>query len=486
MSESALVGPKKTRLLDFSVFVGLAGLVAWLYRPALGYEFINWDDPWYVLNNELIKNWSLTNLWSILSEPVARNFAPLTIFSFLVDHTLWGENAAGYHGLNVVLHMINGWLVYQLLTQLTGSRLVAIGTAAVFIAHPVQIETVAWVSSRKGLLSAMFGLASLIYYLRPQTTGRQEFAALMLFLAALLCKAIAIVIPPIVVAYHVLVWRRGFADSVVRQIFPAFFASLLLLFTMSAQTTIVGGIRDHLEFSKTKILAIDAVIMWKYVATLFAPSNLCVLYDPPTEGISSTIRMAIIGWAVVAMVVVIARKKFPQTVFAGFCFVLLFVPVLNLFPLTTLMNDRYLYLPIIPFFAIVSATVVRLFQELVNRLPSIKSAQKRTALAGSMAAVVMMAGTLVYAEKTQQYLPVWKNSLSLWSYATQQTPTLPVTWIQLAYTLESEGRLEEAISILEKTQAMDLDKHDRRRIGESLYQWRAELAQKPNVQTQQL
>ena len=457
------------RIPDFLAGLGLIGLVAWLYLPVLGFEFINWDDPWYVLNNDLIKNWSFSNLWGIASEPVARNYAPLTIFSFLMEYSIWGDDPTGYHCMNVVIHLINALLVFRLLTQLTDSRLIAFSTAAIFIAHPVQIETVAWVSSRKGLLSAMFGLASLTYYLRPQTTGRQEAAAMVLFLAALLCKAIAIMIPPIVVAYHVIVWRRGVADSIVRQIIPAFFASLLLLYTMSAQTTIVGGIRGHLAFSKAKILAIDAVILWKYVGTLLTPDGLCLLYDPTTEGITGTISMAIIGWAIVAVLFVRFRKKLPQTAFAVFCFGILFVPVMNLFPLTTLMNDRYLYLPIIPFFAVVTGCAIGLFQSLVNRLPTIQSISIRRTLAHACAGAVMLGCTYNYAEHTRQYLPVWKNSLSLWTYATRNTPTLPVTWIQLAFSLNDLGRTSEAIPILERTLSeMDMDKHDRARVSECL------------------
>src|SRR6056297_3116636 len=75
----------------------LVGLVFGLFGVSVTYGFVNWDDPWYVLNNELIHAWNWQNIYGICTETVTRNYAPLTIFSYLLDYTAWGTWAGGYH-----------------------------------------------------------------------------------------------------------------------------------------------------------------------------------------------------------------------------------------------------------------------------------------------------------------------------------------------------------------------------------------------------
>ena len=144
---------------DIVACLVLVGLVA-VFLPTVGYGFVNWDDPWYVVNDPLITSWRPANLWRIATQPAVRNYAPLTMFGYLAQHSLWGLWAGGYHLTNVLLHAINAVLVFALMKQVAGSRFVAWMTAALFAVHPVQIETVAWISSFKGVLCGAFILAS--------------------------------------------------------------------------------------------------------------------------------------------------------------------------------------------------------------------------------------------------------------------------------------------------------------------------------------
>ena len=190
----------------------IAGLAA--FWPSVWFDFVNWDDPAYVLHNDLITSWSPSNLWGVATETVTRNYAPLTILSLLIDHTLWGMNSGGYHATNVLLHIVNGLLVFVLVRQLTGKQFVAWVTAALFLVHPVQIETVAWISSRKGLLSASFMLAALIARLKPAPDARSDGWYAVWLAAALLSKALAVVVPAIVLAYDVWVRRQKLAEVI--------------------------------------------------------------------------------------------------------------------------------------------------------------------------------------------------------------------------------------------------------------------------------
>lgn len=333
-----------------------------VYLPVFGFDFVNWDDPWYVTKSPLVTSWNVSNLVRIVSQPAVKNYAPLTTLSYLVDHTLWGLRPGGYHGTNLLLHMLNAVLVYVLLWRMTRSQFISSLTAVLFAVHPVQIESVAWVSSRKGVLSGTFILLSLIYWLRPKRTAKDEGLGTLFLLLALLAKAIAVVVPAVVLSYDLWIRRKKFSEAAARQFLPGTMACILLLVTIASQTTAYGGLRDHLELSKLHILAVDSMILWKYAGMLLWPNQLTVLYDPPTEGIAVAATLATLGWAVVVWGAYRLRRTWPYVGWGLLTAFVFLVPVLNLVPITTLMNDRYLYLPCIPLFALAAAGARRLPQ----------------------------------------------------------------------------------------------------------------------------
>ncbi|MFG0333838.1 MAG: hypothetical protein ACF8TS_10790 [Maioricimonas sp. JB049] len=455
----------------------LGGLVALLYRPVVGYDFVTWDDPWYIVRNPHIQSWHPEHLWAIATEPIARNFAPLTIFTFLVEHTLWGLWPGGYHATNVLLHAMNAVLVFVLLRQVTGRAWIGWAAAVLFAVHPVQVESVAWISSRKTLLAAAFTLASLICWLKRERTGRDEAWGMLWLVLGLLCKVSTVVVPPIVFVFDVLVRRRDRGEAIVRQVVPAFFCAMFVLMTASAQFTYIGGIRGHFGMNKLQLLAVDAVILWKYIGMLIAPLNLAVLYDPPTDGIAVQMGVSIAGWLLVAWLAWRERERRPMVTFAAAAWLLLLLPMLNLFPLTTLMNDRYLYLPCIVFFAVAAVGMEAVFQWAVTRL----SKRKLEAVSGivprtaGILLLIAIGGT--YACLTTRQLPVWRDGASLWSHARDVTPSLTVVHIEWANVLHDRGRDEEACAVLvEALEQCRPDAADRERIRRKLSEWRTESA----------
>lgn len=447
----------------------VAGLFA--FWPSVMFDFVNWDDPAYVLHNDLIKSWSPSNLVGVATETVTRNFAPLTILSLLIDHTIWGLNPSGYHATNVLLHLVNGVLVLLLVKQLTNNRFVAWTTAALFLVHPVQIETVAWISSRKGLLSATFMLAALLVRLRPDLKPKNEAWYVLWLAAALLSKALAVVVPAVVLAYDVWVRRQTFADAFVRQVIPGVMCLLLLFKTMASQHSILGGLRGHLDYSIWHIIAIDTTIMWRYIGMMLWPSDLCVLYDPPTVGIWKSVLLATTGWLLVAAAIWKYRSKCPLILWAAVTYLLLLLPVLNFFKITTLMNDRYLYLPCILFFAVVASGVSRLFYG-----AEVHADSALHYLARSMKLSVGLVAVLMALSATRQHLPVWRNPDTLWTHAMSEVPQLPVVRIQMAYTRYDVGQKREAVRMLQRALLeCQPDKLDRQRIKDTIVSWSEEL-----------
>ena len=466
---------KRHQTVVLSGVLVVLGLVA--FWRSVAFDFVNWDDVSYVHQNELIKSWSPSNLWGVATETVTRNYGPLTIFSFLIDHSIWGLNPCGYHATNVLLHLVNGVLVFLLLRQMTGNGFVAWLTAALFLVHPIQIESVVWISSRKGLLCSTFLLWAAIIRLRPEVTAKQDAWYVGLLIAALLSKALAIVFPPIVLLYDLLIRREKSATAIARQVIPGLFSLLLLLYTAGAQNTVLGGVRGHMEFSLLHILAIDVTILWQYLGMLFCPTDLCVMYDPATSGIGLKVVYGCLAWAAVGLMFWKIRKSHPMWILAACSFLLLLFPVLNFFRITTLMNDRYLYLPSIIVFAMAASAVHHVLRfaesEAAAVVQAIGNGLRGMVAAGSIAACLTL---------TLQHLPVWQNSQSLWTHAIEQHPKMPVLRIQMALTVHARGQEREAIRQLQlallECQPDDLD---RERMHGMIEEWQTQISHRRQI-----
>ena len=443
----------------------LLGLVT--FWPSLGFDFVNLDDPAYVEHNELIKDWSLTNLNGICTDVVTRNYAPLTIFTFLIDHSCWGMNPCGYHATNILLHLVNGVLAFLLLRRLTGNLFVSWLSAGLFLIHPVQIESVVWISSRKGLLASMFMLWALLVRLRPEPEAKHDIWYMFLLFAALMAKAHAVVLPPIVLLYDVLVRRESAAMSLPRQVIPGLQALIVLLLTMGAQNTVLGGVRQHMSLSLLHIAAVDVTILWQYICMLFWPTNLCVMYDPPTSGIWTQVLAGSISWAVVIYGLWQIRNTHRLWILGACCFLLLLFPMLNFFRITTLMNDRYLYLPSIIVFA--------MFTSVVHRGVCIAELYAGTVLRIASAAVkpgFTVTTLAVCLALTVSHASVWRDSLSLWTHALTEYPEMPVLRIQMAHTLYDRGDVRGAIRVMSHALVeCRTDELDRERMLRILGEW---------------
>ncbi len=454
-----------------SVLVLLGLAVFW---PSVHYDFVNWDDPAYLEHNDLIKGWSWQNLKGIATEVVTRNYAPLTIFSFLVEHTIWGLNPAGYHVTNIVLHTINAVLVFLLVRRLTESTFVGWMTAALFLVHPVQIESVVWISSRKGLLCSLFMLAAMLVRMKPESTSRDEGRYVFFLALALFSKAHAVVLPPIMLLYDLLVRKKSVAEALPRQVIPGFMSLLLLMLTTGAQNSVLGGVRGHMTLGLLQIMAVDVTILWQYMAMLFCPTDLCVMYDPPTSGIWSQVLIGIVGWAIVGLRLWKARRTHPLWILGACSFLLLLFPMLNFFRITTLMNDRYLYLPSIIVFAMAASVVERMLR--VTDVPLKDLLELISTSTKSALGFVVIASCVIL---TQQHQAVWSGPESLWTHALSQYPDMPLLRIQYAVTLYDQGRLADALDVMNLAlKECRPDELDLERMQQFAMDWQRELTTK--------
>ena len=256
-----------------------------MYLPALYGGFI-WDDDAYVIRTPLLRN--LTGLQHIWLQPTALpQYYPLTHTSFWLEYQAWGLWPFGYHLTNILLHAGNAILLWLVLHRLAVPG--AWVAAAIFALHPVHVESVAWVTERKNVLSGFFALSSLLCYLRfalpssdtvnqPGPSWRYYPAALLLYTCALLSKTVTCSLPAVILLSQW--WKKGRIDARdIRPLLPMFGLGLLAsLITVKLEREVVGAIGEPWNLSFLDRILIASRALWFYVGKLFWPHHLSFIY----------------------------------------------------------------------------------------------------------------------------------------------------------------------------------------------------------------
>ncbi|MEC7584390.1 MAG: tetratricopeptide repeat protein [Planctomycetota bacterium] len=254
----------------------LFALVLVAYLPALQCGFI-WDDDDYVIENPVLR--TAAGLWQLWTDPSSLpQYYPLVHTMFWIEFQLWGLEPLGYHLVNILLHATSAVLLWRLLTSLTvpGALLIA----ALFAVHPVQVESVAWVTERKNVLSLLFYLLAAHAWLRWRADGspRVYGLALLAFLAALLSKTVAGSLPA---ALLLVVWwqdgrlRRREVLSTLPMFVMALGFGLLTAYLEQAHVKAAG---EPWDLSITERVLVAGRAAWFYLAEWVWPFGLCFNY----------------------------------------------------------------------------------------------------------------------------------------------------------------------------------------------------------------
>src|SRR5881227_640193 len=188
--------PSRSQVVLVYLFLGA---ITWLiFGQTVSHDFVNFDDYVYIYDNPLVTGGLTTSgIVGAFTHPHARNWHPLTTISHMLDCQLYGLNAGGHHFTNLALHTIAVLLLFRVLRVATGALWPSAFVAAVFAIHPLHVESVAWVSERKDVLSAvlfMLTLAAYVRYARAPSPGRYSIVA-MIFALGLMSKPMLVTIP---------------------------------------------------------------------------------------------------------------------------------------------------------------------------------------------------------------------------------------------------------------------------------------------------
>ncbi len=254
----------------------LAALTIMAYQPAWHAGLI-WDDDKHITQPELRSLHGLARIWTQLG--ATQQYYPLVHSVFWAEHKLWGDAATGYHWLNILLHAFSAVLLARILSQLKipGAWL----AAALFAVHPVEVESVAWISELKNTLSGVFYLGAALAYLRfdRSRSGRDYAMALGLFLLGLMSKTVIASLPAALLV--VFWWQRGKVpwkrDAL--PLIPFFIAGIGAgLLTAWVERRFIGAEGSEFNFSIIERILIAGRDVWFYLGKLFWPVDLAFIY----------------------------------------------------------------------------------------------------------------------------------------------------------------------------------------------------------------
>jgi hypothetical protein len=326
-----------------------------VYIPVLSAGFVNWDDPDYVTDNPIIKDFS--NLEMMFTRPVQGNYHPLTMLTLALNYSLSGFEPWSYHVFNLIFHLVNCFLVFRLAMVLSGNNLIiAFTTSLLFGIHPMHVESVAWVSERKDVLYSLFFLAGLISYTKyVDTDSRKNYVLTIIFLILSLLSKPAAVIFPVVLFCIDLLRKRSFDIRLLTEKIPFFLLSLIMAYiTYTAQQEKGATAGADIFGLGTRILMGFYGIMM-YFIKMVLPIDLSPFYPfaPVNKDLPATYYIAPL-FSLALFVLIFYSLKRNRVVAFGILFYLAnLLLVLQFIPIgSAIIADRYTYLPYIGFFYI--------------------------------------------------------------------------------------------------------------------------------------
>ncbi|HEY2015938.1 MAG TPA: tetratricopeptide repeat protein [Bryobacteraceae bacterium] len=414
----------------------LAALVFLALSPSLRNGFTGYDDPEYVTNNTHVNTGlSRQNIAWAFTAAHSSNWHPLTWISHALDCTWFGLAPAGHHFTNLLLHTLNTVLLFLWLSGVTGSSKRSAFVALVFGLHPLHVESVAWVSERKDVLSTFFGMLSLLAYsayVRRPGAARYLLMA-SLFAAGLLAKPMLVTMPLLLL---VLDWwplqRTTPAARLALEKLP-----LLLLSALSCVVTLwaqrQGGAVSSMEQLPLSLRLGNAAVSYvRYLGKTVWPTRLAVFYPFPLHGIPTWTWVASIAALTALSCFTFALRRDHPWFASGWCWYLLtLLPVIGIVQVgMQAMADRYMYVPMI-------GLLLAVTWECAEALGHSRTGAVLLAL--SAALLLAMCTVLSW-----QQVQVWKDGVTLFTHALSVTHDNFVAEDNLGVELDQRGRPDEA------------------------------------------
>jgi protein O-mannosyl-transferase len=436
---------------DCLAALALAAVAFAVFAGALDCGFVTFDDPYYVYQNHHVQaglssgslGWALTTFEN-------SNWHPLTWLSLQLDTTLWGAGPRGYHFTNVLLHAANAALLFLALRSLTGAFWRGAVVALLFAVHPLRAESVAWVTERKDVLSALFGFLALWAYAgyarRP--SALRYGALVAAFVLSLMAKPMLVTLPFLLLVLDW--WPLGRATTVAAWRWLGL--EKLPLLALSAASAVVtyhaqaagGAVSRLTTFSPSVRLGNAAISYLSYLGDTFWPAKLAVYYPhrsfPFAGGLApSTVTAALLLLTALTAGAALLRRRAPYLLTGWLWYLGTLVPVIGLVQVgSQACADRYTYFP-----------QVGILVALCWGIAELARNQARVATAAAAAAALLLAAL------TFEQVHTWKDSFALWSNAYRVSGRCPSVLVNLGEELEKRGEKQLAFEYYKDAVRLD-------------------------------
>ncbi len=357
----------KDRLEPVFLMLVLAATAA-IYARVAQFDFVSFDDDVYVYQHKLVTDgFSLAGLLGAFSTPYLGNWHPLTLWSHMLDVSLFGLRAGGHHLTSLFLHLINAFLVFTWCRRITARLGISLLVTLLFALHPLNVEPVVWVAQRKSLLSFTFGFSALIFYDEWIKTKRASFfsVAVVTFLMSLMSKATFITLPVLILLLDIWpygrsrLWHSDRSSSRSGSTLKTLSFEKIPFFLLS---TLIGLLTISLQHSAHAMEALQdltlgqrvghaGISLWLYLGKALYPTDLCAHYKHPSGWPVWVYLFSSGALILTAKVVWKVRKSHPWLLVGSLWFVISFIPMIGIVQVgSQSLADRYFYLPSIGLF----------------------------------------------------------------------------------------------------------------------------------------
>jgi tetratricopeptide (TPR) repeat protein len=431
------VPPEKIKIILWVCLIFVLVLVS--FYPCLKNNFTNWDDNLYVTENTAIRSLGLANLQKISTAYFITHFQPLTILSYALEYHFFGQDAFFYHLTNLFLHLLNSLLVFWLLYFVSGSLPAAAIAAIFFGIHPLQVESVAWVSQRKTVLYVFFYLGALVsylYYLRRNLQIKYYFFCLSLFICALLSKSVAFTLP-LVLWLLDYIYARNLSRRLFTEKVPFLILSLLIGIVALRGGYLATFFDPGISYNLlTRLTGACSDIIF-YLYKLCWPVKLSAIYPYLEIKDNPLYLICPAGVAVLFTALAFLALRSRKIIFGGVFFLLTIFPAVRFMPLEeVLVADHYVYLGSLGIFYLFAQGIIWLF----------KKQPKHQVLVKGLIILLVAALAIICVLVTRQRCGIWKDSLSLWNDVLGKYPASATAYNNRGEFFLGEKNFERAIA----------------------------------------
>jgi tetratricopeptide (TPR) repeat protein len=427
------------------VYLILILIIFAVFGQVRNFKFLNYDDNSYVTeNNHALTGLTLDNIAWAFKQSHSFMWHPITSISHMLDCQIFGLKAGGHHIVNLLFHIANTLLLFTVLRKMTGAFWQSAFVAAFFALHPLNVESVAWISERKNVLSAFFWMLTMAVYIRyaKQPRFANYLLVIFVFSLALMAKPVTVTLPfaLLLLDYWPLnrlqIKNKQQIFRLVGEKIPLFLLSAVLcVITIAAQ----GG-SDALQLNKLLPFSVrfeNALVSYvSYIGKMIYPSHLSVFYPHPGpslplwEPIVSFVLLAAVSVAVLYL----GRRK-PYLIVGWFWYLGTLVPVIGLMQAgSQAMADRYAYIPLIGLFIIIAWGASDIF-----------AGWKYRKIVLSLSAIVIISALSICTWIQTSY---WGTSQTLFEHALKITTGNYVAYNCLGSALIEQDKFDEAIDML--------------------------------------